>query len=68
MVDTYSKTIKFEEAEDHSIAWSDQELDVPRDNDNVVEDDLHVVLLGCDGQNVSADAVPMYVNLNGLEI
>lgn len=64
-VDICSNTVKFEEAE-NSVTWSDQELDVPqaRDGDNVVENDSHDALLGCDVQKVSADAV--YVNLNEL--
>ena len=52
----YSTTIKSEEGENY-VTWSDQELDVPREEDSVVEK------IACDDQ-VSADT--MYVNSNEL--
>lgn len=48
----YRKAVKFEEGE-ISAAWSDQEVNVPGDDDNAAD---------IDGQMTSADTV--YVSLN----
>lgn len=61
-VDVCSKIVKAEEAND-SVTWSDHELDVPGDGDDVAGNDLCDASLACDGQKESADA--MYVCLNG---
>ena len=67
MIDIYSKkSIKLEDGE-NVVAWRDQEQDAPAVGQDVMGDDSHDALFGCDNQNAEEEDPIMQVMLKSIQ-